>query len=416
MRFFYTILFVFLFIGKPAYSQDTTKILFVGNSFTAANALADIVRQFYVADGKPVYVYAYAPGGISVGDVAMGSAAHMNNPLVYELIRQTDWDYMVLQDNQGRFSLDSAVFPKVTSSKVIEGHLKIRDSFHHYHPCARMVWFSGWGFKSEDIPMIDRITVNYRVLNDSAKDVIAPIGPAWKHSTILRPMLDLWDADGAHPGITGSFLTAAIIYGTLSQKDVSVNPFMYTLPPTDATFLKVTAWQILTDPDIRRKSNLEGIAPVSLTWDKTDLRGEAGKLLYRWYCNDTLVGISADSIWHPAKSGLYRVWTLSKSGAWQKSCAQWAELPSAVRDQKVTAETLVLFPNPVMDKAMLQGLDEGMYTAEVFSAVGARVLKLSVSRTQPVIDLGSLGNGIYWLRCTDSEERQIGTALPFIKR
>ena len=108
----------------------------------------------------------------------------MNNPLVYDLIRSNDWDYLVLQDNQGRFVDNYGVFP--ASSLVIEGHIKIRDSLLYYHPCAKMIWFAGWGPKAGFPPyastgsaLIDKIYSNYRFLLDTAGQVIAPIGPAW---------------------------------------------------------------------------------------------------------------------------------------------------------------------------------------------------------------------------------------------
>lgn len=65
----------------------------------------------------------------------------MNNPVVYENIRSDKWDYVVLQDNQGRFVLDYAQFP--SSSLVIQGHQQIRDSVLKNNPCAKMVWFEG---------------------------------------------------------------------------------------------------------------------------------------------------------------------------------------------------------------------------------------------------------------------------------
>src|SRR4051812_35601053 len=84
-------------------AQDTTKILFIGNSFTYGNNMPQMVEDFATAANKPVLIAMHAPGGVSVGDIAQGTMAHMNNPVLFNLIRSKLWDYVVIQDNQGRF-------------------------------------------------------------------------------------------------------------------------------------------------------------------------------------------------------------------------------------------------------------------------------------------------------------------------
>lgn len=364
-----------------ANAQKTINVLFVGNSFTASNDLQNIVKQFMLADGTPVNTYAYAPGGISVGDVAMGTAAHMNNPLVFDLIRDTDWDYMVLQDNQGRFALDSAKFPSVTASKVIEGHIKIRDSFHYYHPCAKMIWFSGWGFEDEDTLMINKITNNYRVLNDSAKDVIAPIGAAWKQSLIERPLYKLWSPDGAHPDVTGSYLTAAVIYGTITQKDVTANMFNHSIIPPDAVFLKSIAQKTLINPMVRIKSNLKGIEPISMTWNLINLKAPAGKELYRWYLDNTLLAISTDSVFEPKKSGRYRCWTRDNLGNWQKTCEEEVNISVGITLLNQQVNQPILSPNPFNNQLSIsiQSLTEANAQILVYDIQGRKMREMSLT-------------------------------------
>ncbi|MGC4057068.1 MAG: hypothetical protein QM743_02970 [Chitinophagaceae bacterium] len=327
-------------------AQTPVNILLIGNSFTAANDLKSIVQNFYTAGGTIANAVAYAPGGISVGDVSMGSAAHMNNPEVFDLIRNTEWDFLVLQDNQGRFALDSGRFPNPALSKVVEGHLKIRDSLHFYHPCAKMIWFSGWGFEDEDTSMIDSITANYRVLNDSAKDVIAPIGPAWRRVILERPVLELWSPDGAHPAMTGSFLTAAVIYGTTSGKDVTINPFNGAVAPPDAMYLKLAAQQTLADPRIRLKSNVDGVKSIPVTWVDPELIGPAGHKEYRWYLGNKRQATTTSEIWRPSKSGDYTVWVKDAMGFWYKSCSVPVTVTTAVDEQALPGRSLTIRPNP----------------------------------------------------------------------
>lgn len=406
---------VFAFFSPSVHAQPPKKILFIGNSFTAANDLRDIVRQFFDISGMPAITEAYAPGGISVGDIAMGTAAHMNNPAVFDLIRKTDWDYLVLQDNQGRFALDSGIFPSV--SKVIEGHLKIRDSFHHYHSCGKMLWFSGWGFEDEDTMMINSITTNYRVLNERAKDVIAPIGEAWKKSFIERRPLRLWSPDGAHPDRTGSFLTAAVIFGTITQTDVSKNPFSYTLPPPDADFLKNIAQRTLTDAIVSRKSNLNGVQPIDISWDKKILKGAAGKVLYQWYFENRLLISSADATLKPTKSGSYRLWTQDKSGYWQKSCSIVIEAPvvSNISYLENDEKEWSVFPNPASSFLTISNISNKIHSFEIYSVSGQLQKIIRKETAEISIDLSSLASGVYFIKSLDDDKRTINKIQRLIR-
>ena len=399
-----------------AIAQDTTKILFIGNSFTGANDLQSIVNQFFVFDGNRVITEAFAPGGISVGDVEMGTAAHMNNPAVFELIRSKDWDFLVLQDNQGRFALDSAIFPSTTRSKVVEGHIKIRDSFHHYHSCGKMIWFSGWGFQDEDTTMIKQITTNYEVLNDSAKDVIAPIGYAWKKSFVDNPSINLWSPDRAHPAVTGSFLTAAIIYGTISRKDVSVSMFNHSLPPHQATQLKLAAQQTLTDLNVKRKSNLNGIASASLKSDKTKLIGPKGKKLYRWYSDNKFIAATADSVFKPAKSGTYKLWTLDEEGFWQKSCELKAEISTGIQQSVNLGEILSLYPNPATESITIKSNDHLVSSFGIYAMNGQLLISFAKEGLETNIPINSLAAGFYFVKLFDENGQSVQNSIRFIKQ
>src|SRR4051812_35914052 len=102
--------FLLLLFYNCAIGQDTTKILFVGNSFTYFNDMQLTVKSFADTAHIPVVIGMHAPGGITVGDISQGIMSHMKSRTLMNLLHSKKWDFMVLQDNQGRFVLDSAVF------------------------------------------------------------------------------------------------------------------------------------------------------------------------------------------------------------------------------------------------------------------------------------------------------------------
>lgn len=233
-------------------AQDTTKVLFIGNSFTSQNNLPELFRQLSIGAGELVEVAAHMPGGISVGDTAQGALAHMNNPVVYDLIRSDDWDFLILQDNQGRFCLGYGQFP--ASSLVLEGHLMIRDSLAFHQPCASMVWFAGFGPKdgyppygNSGVALIDSIYQNYLFLNDTAEEVIAPIGPAFKRIISGYPSFNLWGADAIHPSLLGSYLTACVIFSTIYRSSPIRSSYNPGISVSADSILKITGYQATLD-------------------------------------------------------------------------------------------------------------------------------------------------------------------------
>ena len=259
------ILIALLVISNLCQAQDTTKVLFIGNSYTSQNDLPNLFKQLSIGTGKNVTIASHMPGGISVGDISQGTSAHMNNPIVYSLIRSDDWDYLVLQDNQGRFCLGYGQFPP--SSLVIEGHLKLRDSLLYYHPCAHMIWFAGFGPKNGYPPygntgeaLIDSIYRNYQFLSDTAHQIIAPIGPAFKRIIAGFPSINLWGSDDTHPSLYGSSLIANILYTTVFKSSPISSSYNPGIATSEDSLLKNTAYQ--TTIDSLNYTGLIEITPV----------------------------------------------------------------------------------------------------------------------------------------------------------
>ena len=275
-----------------AQTEDTTRVLFIGNSFTYYNNMPQLFEQLGNLGNHPVKIMQHTPGGVSVGDISQGSLAHMNNATVYQYIRDYKWDFLVLQDNQGRFVLDYGVFP--SSSLVVKGHKMIRDSLLHYSPCAQVLWFAGWGPKNGYLPysatgvgLIDRIYRNYTVLLDSAGHTITPIGAAWKRVVSASNPPNLWDVDDTHPSYAGSLLTAHVIYSSIFKTSAIESAFTTTAIPfsTDTMFRRV-AYQTVLDSAQSTHYNL--ITPTLVCSNGNCAIVNAVNA--KWYNNGQLVG------------------------------------------------------------------------------------------------------------------------------
>ncbi|PBQ32353.1 hypothetical protein CNR22_11420 [Sphingobacteriaceae bacterium] len=394
-------------------AQDTTRILFIGNSFTFYNNMPAMVKA--LADSAKIKVITgmHAPGGVSVGDTAQGTMAHMNNPALFSLIRSKKWDVAVIQDNQGRFVRDSAVFSG--ASKVVQGHLNIMDSLKANNNCAKIVLFGGWAWKNGSPPFgntgiecIQRILVNYRVLNDTMKEIIAPIGEAWIKASKHLPSVNLWDFDDAHPSYAGSYLTASVIFSTIFDTLALPQNYIGTLNGTDASKLRAFGDSAVFGSAFHSKYNLGGIKrldPIYHTNGYFKLAGNYTK--YFWYKNNVyLANTPTVTI---QGTGLYKVIAEESDGCLIKSCSYKITTTTVTTvglpENANQINNLLVFPNPASEGFIVITSDEPIAHVDLFNLAG----QLQKSEVEPFktglkISTRNLPPGCYFMQLSTKDK------------
>jgi hypothetical protein len=92
-------------------------------------------------------------------------------------------------------------------------------------------------------------TANYRSVGRANRVDVAPAGSAWAWALERDPSQQLWEADGHHPVLAGSYLAASVITTcisyALSHHRAAINPIRTTytagLDPTLAHSLRQVA-------------------------------------------------------------------------------------------------------------------------------------------------------------------------------
>lgn len=181
-KFFPLSLFVMFGVVEASHSsfaQQPLKVLFIGNSFTYVHDLPNTFKSLSTAGGKMVVVDDYTVGGAQFA----GTNGLANTAAVYSKIHSQQWDYVVLQDNQGAF----AGYQNQVSSTNIAANMRLRDSVKAILPCSSVIWFCGWGpvggvFSGDNTQKeLDRIDSNYQYMQNlypSKKEIMAPFGKA----------------------------------------------------------------------------------------------------------------------------------------------------------------------------------------------------------------------------------------------
>jgi hypothetical protein len=395
-----TLLFLCLFTKLLA--QDTTKVLFIGNSYTSQNDLPNLFKLLAQGAGKNVVVDSYMPGGVSVGDTAQGTMAHMNNPAVFAIINSNKWDYVMLQDNQGRFCLGYKHFP--ASSYVIAGHIKIRDSVLHNNHCAHMLWYAGYGPKAGAPPygntgeaLIDSIYHNYQYLRDTAGQILAPIGPAFLRIMNGYPSIDLWYTDAVHPSLYGSYLIACVVYSTIFKSSPIVSTYNPGITASEDSLMKNTGYT--TTMDSLYKTGLSDITPTVVRTGNT--LKVTGYPTVVWYCNGA-VHPSTNGVTNINPAGKYYAVVTNGMGCTMRTLETNYTITGI---DGVAEEEEILFPNPANEEVFIKA--KSFENLTVINALGAVVFKTENPLQEINISLKDWQEGVYFFALKGKENTRM---------
>lgn len=407
MRIFLFCILAFLSSLTLHAQHDTTRVLFIGNSFTYTYDVPALVKGLATGAGFPLLYTMHAPPGISVGDTDQGTSAHMFNPLVFDLIRRGKWDFVVLQDNQGRFVYGKKKFPSAAVSKVIEGHFKIRDSVAAYNPCAKMLWFAGWAFKdgypgiaATGKELIDNINENYTYLKDTAGGILSPIGIAWTRAMTLLPAVNLWGPDDAHQSLAGSYLTASVLFTAIFRTNPERINYTGGIDSITAATLRRIAYQTVIDS--MTTNNLAAHTPT-LSRSGTLLTAQPGFATYQWFANDTLISSGTANTLTATVNGCYQVVVTGSDGCKERSGEQCINTLSA------NATTLSGISNiyPVPATSILSvGLPESAPLPAyltITDATGRKMKETTMSTNRTTLSVADLVPGFYFILIQTSE-------------
>jgi hypothetical protein len=199
------------------------RVLFIGNSLTAANDLPGEVRALATAEGLGWDVQAELLGGAGLED-------HWQRGAAQALIQSGHWDAVILQ--QGPSSLAesrtnlrqwAAQFDRLV--RAAGG----RSALYMVWPeLSRFSWF-------------DRVRDSYALAARDVSGWFLPAGEAWRAAWRGDPSLALYGSDGFHPTAAGSYAAALTIFAGLSGRSPLGLPAPATVDPTTAERLQQAA-------------------------------------------------------------------------------------------------------------------------------------------------------------------------------
>ena len=179
------------------------RILFVGNSYTTRNDLPTLVARLLEASipGMQVKAEVLAFGGASL-------AAHWNRGEVQKRLADQTWNAVVLQDQSTR--------PLRALKSMQEYVRRFVDEIQAAG--AKPYLYMTWARKDNPASQANFVTAFQGLAEVSGAGVI-PVGLAWDQFRRLRPAIDLYEPDGSHPSVIGSYLAACTHVFSLADVD-----------------------------------------------------------------------------------------------------------------------------------------------------------------------------------------------------
>jgi hypothetical protein len=388
------------------------RALFLGNSYTAANNLPQMVADVAASAGDTLWFDSNTPGGYTL-------QGHSTNTISLGKIAAGGWDYVVLQEQS---QLPSFPLPQV--QQMVFPYARVLDSIINAgNNCAETVFYMTWGRKNGDAEncpvwppvctyegMDSLLSLRYRMMAADNQAILSPVGSVWRYLRQNYPQLELYSPDGSHPSVAGTYAAACSFYTAFFRKDpasVSYNP---GIPTAEAYVIRAAAravvydslatWHIGTmDPSACFSYSHMGNGNVAFA-----NHSENAESCY-WEFGDGFTSLEENPIHTYTESGVYDVKLYALSCGLSDTAVQTLSVVILdARQEPAEGETVSIQPNPATTEIRVvstKPLHRNRYS--IMDAFG-RVHKSGIFSTDnPLISIRNLKPGYYFLKMDERD-------------
>ncbi len=228
--------------GRPV-APGCTRVLFLGNSYTAVNDLPGVFARLAAAGGSPVETEVVAPGGVTLAD-------HATAVETREALGSVPWSWVVLQEQS---QVPAATASRVAGMAPATATLADRIRAVGGRPILLETWAHRDGRPEmgllDEASMQAALLAGYLAVGHALHVPIAPVGEAWRAVRLTSPELELWQPDGSHPTMAGTYLAACVLYASVFGRSPEGLGEAAGIPDAIARRLQTVAARIvLSDP------------------------------------------------------------------------------------------------------------------------------------------------------------------------
>ena len=200
---------------------DKTKeyrVLMIGNSYTYYNDLWDMVRDAAASAG-----YTFTVDHVTQGGYYLDQHANPEDQFGAEIeakLAENKYDYVFLQEQSTNAILNYDRFAagaKALDDKVKENGAEtvLYETWARKEGCVTLTNY-GWTVAGMTVDMM----AAYERLGEELGATVSPVGAVFYNVVTTYPAIELYDPDGSHPSLAGSYAAALCHVVTLTGVNV----------------------------------------------------------------------------------------------------------------------------------------------------------------------------------------------------
>lgn len=415
------LLFILSFICCISILAQSQKkrVLFLGNSYTYVNNLPETLANAALSAGDTLLFDSNTPGGYTL-------EGHSTNATSLSKIAEGGWDFVVLQEQSQRPAMPIAqveieVFP----------YARFLDSIiNYYNPCGETIFYMTWGRKNGDasncpvwppvctyLGMDSLLNLRYRMMADSNHAILSPVGAVWRYLRQYHPSIDLYQNDGSHPSVAGTYAAACSFYSAIFRNDpikITYNP---SLPANEAAEIRNAARLIVYNNlnlwhigEYDPKSAFNYSITNGYQLNCTNLSINASE--FYWDFGDGNISTAINPIHIYTLPGVYNV--KLKATRCQMSDSTYQTIDILVGLKQVTEnQALRLVYYPVISKLVFESFPNEPMIYHITDVSGRIYKKGKINVFERQIDISELSPGIYITEISTSTKNIL--RLKFLK-
>lgn len=396
-------LFFALFAGV-LFAQEHPRVLFIGNSYTQANDLPQMVADIAQSMGEDMEYHSNTPGGCTF-------EMHCHNQSMM-WICEGGWDVVVMQEQSQlpAFPLDSVelyVFPYAQ---------QLVDSVYAHNHCAEPMFYMTWGRKNGDTefgyPPMDTyegmdslLYARYMQMGEDNDASVCPVGRVWHYLRNHNAEIELYMMDESHPSLAGSYAAACAFYTMIFGRDPNDISHNAGLDETTARAIRSAAHEVVYDSLWKWQRPLPKADFVADSADFLNVRFVSKAKLHEeqeWLFGDGETLLTDDTvIWHTfPEEGVYFVRQIASRHCMNDTAWRLVRVkaPSVGVVEGNNLSAISISPNPADDEAALH-LPEGMIAEVVLYGIdGREIWREEMKNPGNTITLKGFPTGHYVLK------------------
>lgn len=385
------------------HGQTTKKVLFIGNSYTAANNLPLLVNNMANSTGDELIYDSYTPGGYRFMN-------HASDPTTLAKINSDNWDYVALQAQSQETSLSETQM----QTEVYPYAQSLSNAIRANNECSEPLFYMTWGRENGDAAncafmpwvctyeeMDDVIRATYIYMSESNEAELAPAGAVWRYLRENHPSINLYSGDGSHPSLAGSYAVACAFYTMIYKKDPTSITWNSTLNETEANLIKMASKTIVFDEISTWDFTVSPVADFSETISEGEVSFTNASSSFDtifWEFGDGSTSTETNPVHTYVESGSYTVsQTITKC---DKSDTKTKIIEILVLSTENFNQLQInVYPNPTSEKLNLNFEKSYNEVSVVISNLtGKTVLTTSAKNSANIaLDFSTLSKGLYIL-------------------